>query len=155
MQLFRTVILISCVFSVIRSAMDITLKNNSMKKQLMTMIGIMAVISTATALMGEDMQLSLNMPELQSDENIGIRAENIMLASAEKEYEEYFMEKLNKIGISTDSVNVLMETNSSAEVFVYSVCVELQDISREDEAKALIAEDLPEAFVTAVKSNEA
>lgn len=133
---------------------DIALPKGGMKKQLLSMIGIMAVLSMVTTFLGDDMQLTLTIPEPDNNEDIEIQAEDMLLSSAERKYEEYFMEKLNTNGISTGNVRVIMETNSDGEICVCNVTAGLFDLSQADEAINLIREDLSECEILTEQANE-
>lgn len=154
MQTLRSVILLSCLMGVVSTMINISLPQNSMKKQLLMIMGMITVLSVVTALTGEDMQLSLKEIDLTELPEISFEADNVMLLTAEEKYEEYFMEKLNKNGISTEAVYVSLAFNENEEIFAQSVRAVIKDIETAERAAELIKEDLPECAVFTEKADE-
>ncbi len=157
----KTVILIACLLGVVSTMLDISAPEGSMKKQLSAVAGIVTLLAVFTPFTAEGFKLSFDELETGSgtayySDDLDDDLESMMLGSAEKQYEEYFYNKLNKNGIKVSRVSVRLILNDSGEAEIASLKVSIYDQTQTDTALDLIGEDLPDikAEVVSEDNNE-
>ena len=72
---------------------------------------------------------------------------DIFLEQAKAEYEEYFLDLLNKNDISTAKVSCKAELSSDNELSLTEICAEIDDISQKEKARQLIENKVSETVV--------
>lgn len=128
--------------------MDMISPQNSSKKQLMILVGLVTILAAAGTFKEEGFSFDLTEPvsgesyealssELDSDMT------GLILSRAEEDYEEYFMALLNRNGIEVREVSVGLYLNEADEADISGISIVLSDGDDIETARELVKAQLP------------
>ncbi|HCJ41450.1 stage III sporulation protein AF [uncultured Ruminococcus sp.] len=146
MTAIRTAIMTACFMGILSTLISIIAPANSLRKHLMSILGIIALIAVIHPFMADGFSLSLDDFEsgngLTFDtEKLGDEFESIFLEQAEGEYDEYFKAMLNKNNIRTAKAQSRLRLNADNELELVSVKIELEDMTDRERARLLIEQE--------------
>ncbi len=152
MQTVKLSIFIACSMGIISTITDLIAPDDSMKKQFMSMLGLISLLAVLSPWLSDGFTLSLETDLDEQDilfytENAENELEQLYLESAENEYDAYLLELLNNNDIKAASVDTYMTLSENDEVTVENIVVKLYDLSQENSAYSLMNQQLPEADI--------
>ena len=144
---------------IISAVMNMISPSGSMKKQLLTLIGMAALLSVINSFSPEGFRLSLEDVDISSDiefENSHTCADvsEIFLEEAKIKYDEYFTVLLNNNDISGAKVNTKLQLTGDNELDITEVEVVLADISHASLAESIIAAEVGGTYVNIRKAED-
>ena len=152
MWAIRKAILIACFMGVISTLTDTISPENSLKKHMMSVLGLIALLAVLSPFAADGFKLTLEDSILESsiaseDEITEDKLNEIFLAEAKNEYDEYFTALMNRNNIRTDSVDTVLELNENNELVITSVEIVTYDGDKESEIVGLIEEQISDVEI--------
>ena len=143
MTAIRTAIMTACFMGIVSTVVNILLPVNSLRKHLMSILGLISLLAVIRPFMAEGFELSFDEIDFGNSirsetESVDRSFEDIFLEQAEVEYDEYFYELLNKNDIRTEKVRCTLRLNGDNELELVSVEIKIRDISQRESARYLI-----------------
>lgn len=152
MHTVKLSVFIACSMGMISMITDIISPDNSMKKQFISLLGLISLLAVLSPWSSDGFTLSLDAGFPEEDMAFSTETEkcgldHIYLYSAQKQYDEYLSDLLNNNDIRTASVHTYMAADENDEITVTKITVMLYDLSQKDEAYSYIEEMLPETDI--------
>ena len=152
MTAIKAAIFTACLIGMLSTVINIIAPEGKMKKHLMTVLGITALLAVVGNFTADGFVLSIGEISAESGIDPEVRdierqTTDIFLEQAKAEYEEYFFDLLNKNDISTAKVSCKLELSSDNELSLTEICAEIDDISQKEKARQLIENKVSETVV--------
>lgn len=143
MTAIKTAIMIACFMGITSSVINMAAPDNGMKKHLMSILGLVALLAVLSPFKEEGFRLTLR--DIDLDTEISMNADNaeyemneIFLTKAKEQYDEYFAELLNKNDIRAARVGTMLTIGEEYELGIDHIEIELYDIAQAEAARELI-----------------
>lgn len=148
MSAIKTAIMIACFMGIISAVINMMSPENGMKKHLMSLLGLIALLAVLSPFGEEGFKLSLRDIDLDYDitqnaDNARTEMAQIFLAEAKASYDEYFIGVLNKNDIRAAGVDTALTVSDDWELEIDHIDVELYDIAQAETAMELIQKETP------------
>lgn len=159
MNEIKNVISIACFMGVISMITDMLSPSGSMKKHLMSLLGLITLLAVISPFVLSGFRLSLDDIDLSADielENYHTSADvnELFLDEAKSRYDEYFTDLLNKNDISEAEINTKLVINENNELEITSVEVILNDETYTDKVKTLLSAEIKDAEIRIGKAED-
>lgn len=140
--------MIACFMGIVSSVMGMAVPENGMKKHLMSILGLIALLAVLSPFAEDGFRLTLKDIDLETDIDISAddaknEMSEIFLADARSQYDEYFTELLNKNNIRTAKVDTALYISGEYELEIEYIEVELYDITMAETTRELIEREIP------------
>ena len=157
MSELRTAILTACFMGIVSTVTDIATHDDSMKKQLMSILGMISILAVISPFTPDGFTLSLGDTDfdeiLSSDtQYIAEDISSIFLDSAKAKYDEYFIDILNKNDIKAAEVSTKLKLNENNELEIVSVDVSVNDLTVSDDIRTLLSQDIGETRINIMEA---
>ncbi|MBR1739507.1 MAG: hypothetical protein IJ737_04360 [Ruminococcus sp.] len=158
MSAINSFVLSVCIIAVISAILETAVPESPLKKQYLSLVGLAAVTAVMLSFDRSGFTLDLSIEdglteEFYSDLYSRKYAQAIADGAAE-EYEEYFLDKLNRNGVEASGARVSCSVDEENVITVEKVSVTLARESDEALARELIAEELPQMNISITREGE-
>ncbi|MBQ8965247.1 hypothetical protein [Ruminococcus sp.] len=152
MDKIKQALLIACFMGIISTMINIIAPGSSLKKHLISVLGIIALLAVLDPFAEDGFRLTLDDISLENDiasDTYSAEEEvnDIFFSEAAERYNEYFTDLMNKNDIRTKKTVTSLEFNAEGELFIKSIRVILYDTSQGDDARKLIWQEVPETEI--------
>ena len=159
MNVVRNVISTACFMGIITMMTDMISPAGPMKKNLMSLLGLMTLLAAISPFVSSGFRLTLNDIDLSADIELekahtSADVEEIFLDEARSRCDEYFTDLLNKNDISGAKVSTKLIVTEDNEVGITAVEVILTDESYAEEVRRLISAEVSGAEVIIGKAED-
>ena len=155
----KNAITIACFMGIITAITDMLVPSGGMKKHLMSLLGLMALLAVISPFASSGFKFSLKEVDISSE--IGLEKTHtqadvteIFLDEAKSRCDEYFSDLLNKNDISEAKVSTKLVLTEDNEVEITAVEVDLTDETQAEEVSRIISEEVGEAEIIIGKAED-